>query len=123
MYKVIVFSCLVSFAAFAQTGDPTRPLNASPKATVGVEQGGSQESLQLTSILFSTSRRVAIINGQPLTENQKLAGSNILVKKIESEKVILSQNNRLITLKLSVQDVKKIGRESQKTAIGESSPL
>lgn len=85
------------FATFAQAqeviNDPTKPLGFSGAA--GLASASAQDTIQLTSILISEDRKVAIINGQALRENQTLKGIGATVKKIDADAVTLQQNGKI----------------------------
>lgn len=94
--KIFSFSLLL-LAASAQAQesvtDPTKPLGFS--GGVGGGAGNAQETIQLTSILIAEDRKVAIINGQSLRENQTLKGVGAVVKKIDADAVTLQQNGKV----------------------------
>lgn len=106
MFRFLYFLLIISSGTVAQTQDPTRPLSGIPAAG-GHKIVHESQGVQLSSILYSENRRVAVINGQALSENQKGEGMNFIVKKIAKDYVVISQNKKLITLKLNVHDVKK----------------
>jgi MSHA biogenesis protein MshK len=84
--------------------DPTRPLNF-----VGVPGAASneQDAIQLTSILIASDRKVAIINGQSLRENQTLKGIGAVVKKIDADAVTLQQNGKVWRVALNNTAIRK----------------
>lgn len=102
---VLCLLCLSLFAE-AQTPvvDPTKPLNF-----VGATgtAGNAQETITLTSILISSDRKVAIINGQPLQENQTLKGVGAMVKKIDADAVTLQQNGKVWRVVLNSTVIRK----------------
>lgn len=107
MFKVLV-SVLVfcSFSALANESremprDPTRPLNYQPVAKAQALK------LRLNSVLLSGKRRLAIINGQSLREGETLAGSKLVVKRIEANQVVLTGEGSTRTLTLVPLVVKK----------------
>lgn len=102
-YSIIIF-CLMALPVSAQTPDPTKPLNYS--AAVG-SAGSAQETITLTSILISSDRKVAIINGQVLKENQILKGFGAQVKKIDADAVTLQQNGKVWRVPLNSTIIRK----------------
>lgn len=108
-FKMIVLIAIF-FAAFAQAqepvADPTKPLGFSG-AAAGTTAGNAQETIQLTSILIASDRKVAIINGQALRENQTLKGVGALVKKIDADAVTLQQNGKIWRVALNNTAIRK----------------
>jgi len=113
VFKLII-SSIIFISVFTQTVqaqeagtdpvvDPTKPLNFS-----GAVGGTSvEESLQLTSILISDTRKIAIINGQALQENQTLRGIGATVKKIDADAVTLQQNGKVWRVRLNNTAIRK----------------
>lgn len=89
----------------AQTPDPTKPLNYT--ATANGVAGSDQETIKLTSILISSDRKVAIINGQVLQEGQTLKGVGAKVKKIDADAVTLQQNGKVWRVLLNSTIIRK----------------
>jgi MSHA biogenesis protein MshK len=87
--------------------DPTKPLGFSDTAGANGEAGTAQDGIKLTSILISSERKVAIINGQVLTENQTLKGAGALVKKIDVDAVTLQQNGKVWRVALNSTVIRK----------------
>ncbi|GAA5316488.1 MAG: hypothetical protein AseanaTS_16920 [Candidatus Pelagadaptatus aseana] len=81
--------------------DPTRPLFQLAGAPDQSEQG-----LKLESILVAGKRKVAVINGQPVTEAQSVNGARI--EKIFPDRVIVLHQGKTKSLSLitSVRSVK-----------------
>jgi MSHA biogenesis protein MshK len=109
VYKITYLSalflyCLASFAQ-AQVTDPTKPLNFS--GAVGVEGAAVQDTIRLTSILISSDRKVAIINGQVLQEKQTLKGVGAQLKTIEADAVTLQQNGKVWRVPLNNTAIRK----------------
>jgi hypothetical protein len=98
---------LLTIAAQAQEAvtDPTKPIGFA--GGTGTTSGNAQETIQLTSILIATDRRVAIINGQSLQENQTLKGVGALVKKIDADAVTLQQNGKVWRVALNNTAIRK----------------
>ena len=78
-------------AAHALT-DPTRP---------AAFQGGKviQQAYQLDSILYAGSRKVAVINGQPLSEGERLQGIKVIAIKKDSVTILSKGKPRTLQLK------------------------
>lgn len=72
--------------------DPTKP---SSYRSVGKQSDG----LRLESILFSKARKVAMINGKVLAEGDVMGSRKII--RISKNSVLVSDNGKKITLKLS----------------------
>jgi MSHA biogenesis protein MshK len=88
----LIFSVCMSQAQANDT-DPTRPLGYEQSSGEGIS-GSGQSSIKLSSILFSSDRKIAIINGQQLRENQTIKGIGAQVKKIDAGAVTLQQGNK-----------------------------
>lgn len=70
--------------------DPMRPYT--PEVRVERSVGG--KAYVLSAILYSTERRIAIVNGRPVSEGQRIHGAR--VERIEPGKVeLLVDGNRL----------------------------
>lgn len=81
--------------------DPTRPLGHSVS-------GPREQVLVLNSVLISSERKLAIINGQTLRENDVIAGSNgVRIRHISANDVQLQQGNRLWKLSLNTTSVRQ----------------
>ncbi len=106
MSKSILFfllSLYVVSIANAETTDPTRPLGH-----VGTSGNlDSNGGIQLMSILIGDKRRIAIINGQSLHENQEIEGVGAIVKKIEMDAVTLQQGNKVWRVSLNSTVIRK----------------
>ena len=102
----IVLSIFVASQASAQEAviDPTKPLNFSG---ANPASGNAQQTIQLTSILISSERRVAIINGEALVESQTVKGVGALVKKIDAEAVTFQQNGKVWRVALNNTAIRK----------------
>ena len=94
--SIILFLCVYSMCACAQDAvtDPTKPLGFTG-VPGGVAAANAEQSIQLTSILIAEDRKIAIINGQSLRENQIVKGVGASVKKIEADAVMLQQNGKV----------------------------
>lgn len=81
--------------------DPTRPLNHTVTSR-------SPQALTLHSILISSERKLAIINGQRLRENDVVEGSGgVRIKRIGANDVVLQQGSKTWTLSLNTTSVRK----------------
>jgi MSHA biogenesis protein MshK len=98
--------CLSAFVSAQETVvDPTKPLGFSAVATG--ETTNTQDVIQLTSILISSERKVAIINGQAVKENQILKGVGAQVKRIDADAVTLQQNGKVWRVALNSTVIRK----------------
>lgn len=99
---VLVFSGLLAVlmpvgrGSAASLSDPTRPPQRffAPLASGPVVQ----KSWQLGSILIAPQRRVAVINGRPLSVGDRVSGAKVVA--IESDRVRLQQGSREFVLDL-----------------------
>jgi MSHA biogenesis protein MshK len=83
--------------------DPTAPLGYN---ATGTSVGGEQ--FALNSILVSSQRKLAIINGNPVREGDLVPGStDVVVQKIVAQAVILKQADQTWVLRLSPNILKK----------------
>ncbi|HOY21926.1 MAG TPA: hypothetical protein PK002_02175 [Cellvibrio sp.] len=105
-FSQIIALCLLIFAvqAYAQTPDPTKPLNF---VAASGTAGSAEETIKLTSILISSDRKVAIINGQVLQEGHSLKGVGAQVKKIDTDAVTLQQNGKVWRVPLNSTIIRK----------------
>ncbi|OEU62116.1 MAG: hypothetical protein BA870_03075 [Desulfuromonadales bacterium C00003094] len=85
-----------SRASAASLPDPTRP----PQRFLAPAASGPvvADSWQLGSILIAPQRRVAVINGRPLSVGDQVSGAKVLT--IEPGQVRLRRGNREIMLDL-----------------------
>lgn len=84
--------------------DPTRPPGASLLTSAEADATG----MQLTSILVSAGRRLAIINGQTVRQGQQVGNARVV--KIEPTAVIVVQNGERKRLALLPSTIKKAKR-------------
>jgi hypothetical protein len=89
----------------ANTSDPTRPLTG--YAGGNHETTSGQNSIRLHSILVSDHRKIVIINGQQLQENEMIKGVGAKVKKIDIDSVTLQQGNKIWRVLLNQTTVRK----------------
>lgn len=104
-FSPLLVLCLLPLGAQAQAPDPTKPLNYTAAASGAA--GSVQETIKLTSILISSDRKVAIINGQVLQETQTLKGVGAQVKKIDADAVTLQQNGKVWRVPLNSTIIRK----------------
>ncbi len=105
-FVAIVFLPVCIAQAQANTSDPTRPLSGYVNSN---NNGNATEpsSIRLNSILVSRDRKIAIINGQQLYENQMIKGVGAKVKKIDIDSVTLQQGNKIWQVLLNETVVRK----------------
>lgn len=93
----IVFTSWV-FAGEEGLRDPTRPLGYYGDGRVAAQR------LELHSILISADRKLTIINGQTLRENDLIKGVNgIRIARIEANDVLLQQGDKQWRLSLNTR--------------------
>lgn len=103
MFKLIITSACTALVCLASVSvqaisDPTKPsYYQSDKA--------KKTTLQLSSVLWSDQRRVAIINGKALSEGDVIAGATVV--KIDKQQVQINQNGVLVKLKLRRPTIKR----------------
>jgi hypothetical protein len=93
---------LIAVAALAQeTGlrDPMRPFEPVQSPAVEVRTAASPYSL--TAVFVSSTRRIAVINGQPCHEGDEVDGA--IVTRIDERSVALERAGRETVLRLPVQ--------------------
>lgn len=99
---VLIFAGLLAVLMPADRGnaaslpDPTRP----PQRFIAPVASGSVEpkSWQLGSILIAPQRRVAVINGRPLSVGDRVGGAKVI--GIEPDRVRLRQGSKEFVLNL-----------------------
>ena len=89
-------------AQCAPFADPTRPPLAAEQSTLS---SGSPGGPRLESILIAPDRRIAVINGQPVTLGARI-GAGEVVRITESE-VVIRGAERVETLKLFPEFAKR----------------
>ena len=97
-------------ASVMALGDPTEPpFHAALTDPVMIENDGEEAASELTlsSILVSTKRRVAIINGQILKRNESIQGARIVA--IEPDRVVLDNAGKKVELFLLSDMKRKVG--------------
>lgn len=101
-------NCCVAFAE--EFVDPMRPIHYQPPPA---EKSGSGEKIQthttdwqLTAVLISAGRTVAVINGKSLQLGAQLDGYQLV--RIDSDQVILKNQQRTLTLRRAGTGLKKM---------------
>lgn len=102
---------MVGQFAQAQLDDPTRPADFVVGGGIGVNPEDVTTAWNLSSILISPQRSVAIINGKTVQTGDMLAGAKVL--SIQQTSVKLEQRGEIILLKLFPSKVKTL-RDIQK---------
>jgi MSHA biogenesis protein MshK len=98
-----IFLCFINLAQ-AQV-DPTRPLGGGD--TIAGAAKGEQETITLMSIFIGEDRKMAIINGQSVHENEIVKGVGVKVLKIDADAVTLQQGNKIWHLPLNKVVIRK----------------
>ena len=97
MFKLLFAALLLLMPLLsqAQLNDPMRPAQAPRAATTA---SADAPSWRLDSIIVSGDRRLAVINGQSVSEGDRLGQARI--KRIEATRVSLQvgQQSRVLTL-------------------------
>ena len=101
------------YAAEPALHDPTEPFRPSANGAAG-PTGAPPPRFTLTAVLISPTRRVAIVNGKPLQEGQRVAGAELV--KIDWRSVQLRDGNHDVIVQLGK------ARESAPHAEGDTSP-
>jgi len=110
--KRLLLACLVLFAGAAYAAEPAQKDAPTPKdapalkdptqpyrpSADGSPLGAPQPRFRLTGVLISPTRRVAIMNGQPLQEGQRVAGAEIV--KIDAHSVQLRDGSHDFVVQL-----------------------
>lgn len=107
MYMAVMAALLAVNATQSQELDPTRPLGAATMPVADGLKGEAEQGVVLNSILISSNRKIAIINGQAAHENQLLKNSGVKVIKIEADAVTLQQGDKVWRLPLNKIAVRK----------------
>ena len=99
MYRSALFlvGLLISSMACSLV-DPTRPVSYAAPVL-------SESSFQLSSILFSGQRKVAVINGKALSEGEALGKARVV--KINKDNVLIKNGSKHIPLVLKRAPVKR----------------
>jgi type II secretory pathway component PulC len=107
MIAFLVWFLAVTVQAQELVADPTKPLGFVAATGSAATAGSAQDTIQLTSILIASDRKLVIINGQSLHENQTLKGVGIVVKKIDADAVTLQQNGKVWRVALNNTAIRK----------------
>jgi hypothetical protein len=119
--SLIIFLLIVSPGlAWAQSSaklvDPLRPSHYRPQARAEVQLDSQQierlrDQLQLTVILTSAERSMAVINGRPLQVDQTISGFRLI--RIGVDYVVLRKGEQTLTLHRTISGVKKSSAQKQ----------
>lgn len=106
---LIFIVALPSSALWAQDEqplrDPTTPLGH--KVITG-KTSVAASGYELNSVLISSQRKLAVINGQTLREGQIIPGSSgVQVQSISAKRVVLQQANKRWELSLTPTTIRK----------------
>ena len=103
---IVCLSSLLMASPFvqAQLDDPTRPANLVAGSVLLTDEVTT--SWDLSSILISPQRRVAIINGKTVQLGETLAGAKVL--RINETNVKLKYREEVIVLKLFPRSIKAV---------------
>lgn len=89
---------LANSVAAASMGDPLRPPEYVAVDAASGMKHASEPSWRVNEILFSGTRRVAIVNGVAVVVGDRVSGARVL--NIEPTQVILVHKNKKITARL-----------------------
>lgn len=107
----LVLVCAASAYAAERFSDPTRPPAVIRPAAKAQAKDSAQRPLELQAILHAEGRRVAIINGKRVHENETIEAATIV--EITKVRVRMIREGQPIELSLSNERIKKT--ESSKT--------
>ncbi len=93
----------IASAGAAPLDDPMRPPGQQT-----IRPAASQPPLQLSSVVIGRDRRLAVINGERVTEGSRVAGASVV--SITPSRVILRRGGKLVTLSLLNLQVKAISK-------------
>jgi hypothetical protein len=104
---LLLVGCSVFAVAAASLQDPLRPggYSASASRQVGELKAEPEPVWQLTAVLFSDARLVAVINDQTVQVGDFLGGYR--VKSIERDQVVLSNKDRTMVVRRAGTGLKK----------------
>ena len=95
MSRRLVLACCCLLVGAAQGAEPVLHDPTQPYSAIASEGGGPVGApaprFRLTGVLISPSRRVAIVNGKPYQEGQRVSGAELT--RIESRSVQLRDGN------------------------------
>ncbi|MBD1401419.1 hypothetical protein [Pelovirga terrestris] len=100
----------------AQLVDPLRPSHYQPQPPAEVQLDAQpierlRDQLQLTVILTSAERTMAVINGRPLQVDQTISGFRLV--RIGVDSVDLRKGEQTLTLHRTISGVKKSPAQKQ----------
>ncbi len=107
----LALMCAASAYAAERFSDPTRPPASIQPAAKAQAKDSAPRPLELQAILHAAGRRVAIINGKRVHENEKIEAATII--EITKSRVRMVREGKSIELSLSHERIKKT--ESSKT--------
>jgi MSHA biogenesis protein MshK len=84
--------------------DPTRPTD--PALYFGSERTPAAAPWSLQSILSSSTRRIAVINGTRVKEGDRVGTARVV--RIGATRVVLNNGGRTLTLRLWPEAVEKV---------------
>lgn len=99
MYKLIILFAVLMQVSSVLMADPTKPPAWLGKNIPTASQQSPAKNYQLQQILISEQRRLAIINGELVSEGQNIANARVV--KISFDKVVLRVGGQNKTLKLA----------------------
>lgn len=107
---LVVAPCLTLAQSPSPLVDPLRPSHYRSQPQIDLQSGSEEietwrEQLQLTAILISAERAMAVINGRPLQVEQTIAGFRL--SEIGADYVILRKGKQKLTLYRTISGVKK----------------
>jgi len=113
---LIVVPCLGWAQSSAGLVDPLRPSHYRPPPQVEAPSGSEQidvlrQQFQLTAILKSSHRAMAVINGRPLQVGQTL--NDFRLAEIGTDYVVLRKGEHKLTLYRTIIGVKKSSVQKQ----------
>jgi MSHA biogenesis protein MshK len=108
VYKLFSLLSLIAisssvFSDAEKLRDPTMPIGRQ----IASQNNAVAVVLHLNSVLISSQRRVAVINGQALRQGEEIKGSGFRVVSIKTNSVTVQSNNATRVLSLIDSKVKK----------------
>ncbi len=110
LFLLILVPGLAGAQSSAKLVDPLRPSHYRPQPQAEVKLDSQQierlrDQLQLTLILSSAERTMAVINGRPLQVDQTISGFRLI--RIGADYVVLRKGEQTLTLHRTISGVKK----------------
>jgi hypothetical protein len=101
VFRTLALIGLLTLAAAVRAAeqpvhDPTQPYRGVPGE--GRTSAAPAPRFKLTAVLISPTRRVAVVNGKPLQEGQRVAGAQVV--KIDGRSVQLREGARDFVIQL-----------------------